>query len=538
MTRHQAIRNCSLWDRLASRARPATRAQTGESDEAGAILVLALVFLVAVSVIVVALLSWVGTSLSSSASFSSERSLENAATSAVNLAIQESRGTYAPQMLNISPPVPCWYTGSGNPPTVPQQPPAINSYTMDVWCSMVWQPFSPNTRVVTYSACQSTVTAANCAQDPLLQAVVTFDDYTVGIIDSTPSSTPVPCSETQTCGQSLTQNSWQWSPTVPVVSSISPTTNTIVGGVALTITGTGFVPGSSVNFVQESADAPTSANVVITVPASQVTVGGCDATGANCTTLSLTTPSVTSGTDYFVTVTTPGGTSAYLPTGAGPNLDDLQYTTSYQPTVTSISGPNESAGVPQGSITGGSTITINGTGFYNNTLNFAAQVWFCQLSCNTAATKAQASNVDVLSSTQITAASPAVTTAGTWYVQVRTVGGVSANTSDNFNYGVQVPLIISLSPSSGGPNTQLVLTGSNFLTGSQVTLYLDQNGAASGNAISTSETVTSPTSITVTIPTTGLTVNSSYFPVVTLPAANGSLASQPYNEPSDIFKYT
>jgi len=51
VTRHQAIRNCSLWDRLASRARPATRAQTGESDEAGAILVLALVFLVAVSVI-------------------------------------------------------------------------------------------------------------------------------------------------------------------------------------------------------------------------------------------------------------------------------------------------------------------------------------------------------------------------------------------------------------------------------------------------------------------------------------------------------
>ncbi len=510
--------------------------ESGESDEAGAIIILALVFLVAVSVLVVALLSWVGTSLSSSASFSSERSLEDAATSAVNLAIQESRGTFAPQMLNSSPPVPCWYTGSANPPTVPQQPPAINSYPIDVWCSMVWQPFSPDTRVVTYSACQSTVTAANCAQDPLLQAVVTFDDYSVGII--VPSPTPVPCSQTQTCGQSLTQNSWQWQPTVPVVTSISPTTNTIVGGVTLEITGTGFVPGSSVNLVQESADIPTSANVVITVPASQVTVGGCDATGANCTSLSLTTPSVTSGTDYFVTVTTPGGTSAYLPTGAGPDLDDLQYTTSYQPTVTSISGPNESGGVPQGSITGGSTITINGTGFYNNTLNFAAQVWFCQASCNTAATKAQASNVDVLSSTQITAASPAVTTAGNWYVQVRTVGGVSANTSDVFSYGVQVPLIISLSPSSGGPNTQLVLTGSNFLTGSQVTLYLDQNGAASGSAISTSETVTSPTSITVTIPTTGLTVNSSYFPVVTLPAANGSLASQPYNEPNDIFKYT
>ena len=72
----------------------------------------------------------------------------------------------------------------------------------------------PKTHVVTYSACQSSVTAAACANGPLLQAVVTFDDYEVGLI--VPSQTPVACSETGLCGQALNQNSWQWGPIVPI----------------------------------------------------------------------------------------------------------------------------------------------------------------------------------------------------------------------------------------------------------------------------------------------------------------------------------
>ncbi len=261
--------------------------------------------------------------------FKSERSLENAVTSAVNLAIQYTRTNFVNQSVNASPPVACLYSGQNGAGSA-QQPPPIDSNPNDVvsvWCSMVWQPSSPSTHVVTYSACQSSVTAAACANGPLLQAVVTFDDYEVGLI--VPSQTPVPCSETGLCGQALNQNSWQWGPIVPSVSSIAttppttPPTSTTDGGTPLTITGTGFVPGSSVNFVQESGDQPTSANIVITVPPSQVQVSGC--TNGTCTTAAVSTPAVTSGTQYFVTVTTPGGTSAYVPTGSGPDLDVVQY---------------------------------------------------------------------------------------------------------------------------------------------------------------------------------------------------------------------
>ncbi len=72
----------------------------GQQDDAGAILILALVFLVAVSLIVMTLLTFVGASLKATISFSSERVNETAATNAVNLAIQESRVTFAGQMQN------------------------------------------------------------------------------------------------------------------------------------------------------------------------------------------------------------------------------------------------------------------------------------------------------------------------------------------------------------------------------------------------------------------------------------------------------
>ena len=206
-------------------------------DESGAIIILALVFLVAVSLIVTGLLTWVGTSLTVTSKFTSERSIEAAATSSVNLAIQNTRyptmtaqqkangGPPQLLLLNASPPVPCWYDTSV--PPVGQQPPAFQGQQFNVWCSMVWQPFSSSTRTITYSACPSTVTSTACAAAPTLQAIVTFDDYPPGL--GTPDANPVQCKLTHYCGQSLTQNSWLWKPTVPSVNSFSPTTATITG---------------------------------------------------------------------------------------------------------------------------------------------------------------------------------------------------------------------------------------------------------------------------------------------------------------------
>jgi hypothetical protein len=531
-----------------------------QQDESGAILILALVFLVAVSLIVIALLSLVGTSLTATASFTTERINETAATNAVNLAIQESRVTFAGQMQNAfggataampAQPSACWFSGG-----TPQQPPPIaNQPQYYVWCSMIWQPFNTNTRTVTYSACLSSVSNVLCTLNPTLQVIEVFDDYPPGV--GVPLVNPVQCNFYNYCGQSMTQVSWQWKPTVPVVTSISPTTTSIAGGTTVTITGTGFLHGSSVNFTEESGGTPTSNNVVVTVPASQVTASNCTGPNNTCTTLSLPAPSVTAGVpsgslsaSYFVTVTTPGmPTSGGIPTpGATSQFVQpggvLNYTT-VKPTVTGISGPVEVGGVPGGNITGGTTVTITGTGFFSAS-NFAAQVWFyCDTATNSScsgASAVMASNVNVSSDTSLTAVTPAVTAAGNWYVQVDTIGGNSTQPPTlDFNYGVQVPIIINLSPSSGAAGTQININGGNFLSGSTVAFYLDQGGNQSGSAIPATAVINSPTSMTVTVPNSGLTANSQYFPVITLPAIqgyNGPTSSQPYNEPADIFTFT
>ena len=257
----------------------------------------------------------------------------------------------------------------------------------------------------------------------------------------------------------------------------------------MTITGSGFVQGASnVNFVQETgaggnpANTPSTANspagVIVTIPASQVTWGGC--AGQSCT-LSVAAPAVASGTDYFVTVTTPGGTSPYQT----PQSTYLDFQVTNQgpntvPALTGISGSNMNNGIPGGSITGGGTIALTGSGFYNAS-NFAAQVWFLPVGGGSAV---EATNVNVASGGSLTAITPAVNSPGNYYVQVDTLGGTSTtSTSYQFNYAVQVPIIISLSPSTGTTGTQVTVTGGNFLSGSTVTLYQDNNGAQAGSGV-------------------------------------------------------
>lgn len=255
---------------------------------------------------------------------------------------------------------------------------------------------------------------------------------------------------------------------------------------------------------------------------------------------------MTEGSDYFVTVTSPGGTSAYAPAPGSTNYNDLQYTT-FQPTVTGITGPNMTGGIPQGTITGGSSITITGTGFFQ-TSNFPLQVWFWQNGV-----KQPGQNVSINSGTNVTASSPPVTTTGNWYVQVQTAGGSSTNSTDYFNYSAQVPLVISLSPTSGGPSSKpavssITITGANFLTGTNATTVgfcLTSNWSAANSTCSTTiaaanPTVTSSSALTVTIPTgsKGLAKGSAYYPLVTTTVGGNSYTSQAYDLPADIFTYT
>jgi hypothetical protein len=174
-------------------------------DEAGAVLILALAFLLTVGMITGGLAGWITNDLNNSTHFASARSLQFSASNATELAIQSIR--YDPLLgttQDASPPAPCWGTGSGSDVSVPEGDTASDD--MSVWCSTKWNPSSASTRVVTISTCLSSESAATCSANPYLQAIVVFDDYPPGL------SAPNPNACVVYCGTGMTVSSWRWSP--------------------------------------------------------------------------------------------------------------------------------------------------------------------------------------------------------------------------------------------------------------------------------------------------------------------------------------
>ncbi len=170
-------------------------------DDAGAVLVLALLFLAVVGAIVGSLATWATNDLNNTAKFTSARTLQYAANGATQVAVQNIRYTPLLATTVLPPggtgPGSCWVGGA---------PIQIDGYSMDVWCSTVYTPTSASTRVVTFDTCLDGGTAAQCIANPLLEAVVTFDDYPTG------SSPPNTAACVVYCGTSMTVNSWVWSP--------------------------------------------------------------------------------------------------------------------------------------------------------------------------------------------------------------------------------------------------------------------------------------------------------------------------------------
>ena len=260
---------------------PALAHARNRHDEAGGSLVLALVFLVVVSLIALGLANSVGGGLINSVNFRAARSVQSAANSAAELAVESLRYNFTPSTLNSS--APCW--GGSSQLT-------INAQTVDAWCSTRWNPVSTGTRVVTIDICPSTFTTATaCSASPLLLAVATFDDFPA-------SGGPVSTAQctTTTCGIDMAINSWVYGAEPPTVASVANGTTACLSGAAMKVNGTGFIAGAtSVNFLVNSAN-----NVVLA--ATQVNV-------VDSTMLTACSPSGT-GSNVAVTVTTPVGTSA------------------------------------------------------------------------------------------------------------------------------------------------------------------------------------------------------------------------------------
>ena len=227
----------------------------------------------------------------------------------------------------------------------------------------------------------------------------------------------------------------------PTVGSVSPANGPTSGSTAVTITGANLGGATAVTFG--------------TVPAASFTV-------ANATTITAFTPAETAST-VDVTVTTPVGTSAANP-GDRFTFGGLPVVTALKPT----SGPT----------TGGTAVTISGANFTG-----ATAVTFG----TTAAT-----NVVVVSASQLTATAPAGSAAGLVDVTVTTPIGTSATSvADGYTY-TAVPSVTALSPALGpiSGGTSVTITGAN-LTGATAVRF---------GTVAAGFTVASATQITATAP--------------------------------------
>ena len=250
-------------------------------------------------------------------------------------------------------------------------------------------------------------------------------------------------------------------PVAPTITSLSPSSAT-VGGPAfpLTVTGTNFIPGTTVNWNGTALSTLfVSANTLeAAVPASLIATAG-------TASVTVTTDGVTSAGTIFTVELAP-------------------------PTITGLSPNAAKAG------SAALTLTISGTNFVPG----AAAKW-----------NGAGLTTSFVSAAKITAAVPAsdLATPGTASVTVTTTGGTSPGTTFTINPGA--PKITSLSPKSataGGAAFNLTVTGTNFVAPAKV----NWNGVAlqtipgSGT---TSLTAVVPASDIATVGTASVTVTTS-----------------------------
>ena len=259
----------------------------------------------------------------------------------------------------------------------------------------------------------------------------------------------------------------------PTVTNVSPNNGPQAGGNTVTVTGSGFVSGSTA--VDFGPTAGTSVSV------------------ASGTSLTVSVPAGT-GTVSVTVITTGGGSSTPL-AGA--------YTYNPPPTVTGVSPSS-------GPTAGGTSVTVSGTN-----LTGASAVDF--------GTANPGTSISAVTATSLTVTSPAGT--GTVDVTVTTPNGTSAVNapSDHFTYNAPaLPTVTGVSPSSGptAGGTSVTVSGTN-LTGASAVDFGTANPGTSISAVTA-------TSLTVTSPAGTGTVD------VTVTTPNGTSA---VNAPSDHFTY-
>jgi hypothetical protein len=188
-------------------SRPEVGGRGDPRGEAGAILILALIYIIVVSLVVAALTTWASSDLNNTTKFNSVSALHYAASSATEVAIQSMRFNPIPQATptgGVTSAIgECWVPLSGPTSTL-----VVDQVSVTVWCTSTENLNSPNTRVVDLYTCLSTVTSSSCQSHSVVAAVVDFNDYPPGGL---PTMT-VQCNflTPQTCGNGITLASWDW----------------------------------------------------------------------------------------------------------------------------------------------------------------------------------------------------------------------------------------------------------------------------------------------------------------------------------------
>jgi len=140
-------------------------------DEGGAVLILALVFVIIVTFSVFGLITFGGVGIKNTTGLSGQRSLEYAADGATTTAIQAVRYSYL--SFNNSQPMSCLPDGAELSLPDNASPVTINGDAMSVDCIAGLSASWPVTRVVTFYAClQGSCTANNA----VVAATVDFED--------------------------------------------------------------------------------------------------------------------------------------------------------------------------------------------------------------------------------------------------------------------------------------------------------------------------------------------------------------------------
>jgi len=192
-----------------AKTRTSAPARSTRGDERGASLILALVFIVVVGVIVGAISTLTLSDLNNTGKFDTASAQAYSASGVANVAIQTVR--YTPQtsagVLGA-----CWTTGA-NPSTW-----TFNQVQMKIWCDTTVNNGSPQSRVVTMYACNTSVTTSgpSCQSNPLLTVVEAYDDYSTSGTDTcliSPSSS--------TCGFGATTLAWTWGSIATAVGGLS-----------------------------------------------------------------------------------------------------------------------------------------------------------------------------------------------------------------------------------------------------------------------------------------------------------------------------